>query len=79
METGVTQKGQVTIPKDVREALGLRPGSKVRIEADGAGGARITPARPLEGRFTRFVGAARRNDGLSTDEYMRLMREDDPS
>jgi AbrB family looped-hinge helix DNA binding protein len=27
----VTQKGQVTIPKDIREKLGIRPGSSVRF------------------------------------------------
>lgn len=34
----VTSKGQVTIPKRVRQALGITPGSKVEfnIERDGA-------------------------------------------
>jgi antitoxin PrlF len=34
----VTQKGQVTIPVEVRRALGIRAGSDVqfRLEADGA-------------------------------------------
>lgn len=29
MSTKVTSKGQVTIPKRVREALGIKPGSRV--------------------------------------------------
>lgn len=33
----VTSKGQVTIPKRVREALGITVGSKVDFELDGAG------------------------------------------
>lgn len=77
MDTAVTQKGQVTIPKVVRDALGLKAGSRVTISADGQGGARIVPSSPPLGRFERFRGVHRRSDGLSTDEYMLLMREDD--
>jgi AbrB family looped-hinge helix DNA binding protein len=36
----VTSKGQVTIPKRVRQALGITPGSKVEFNLD-AGGARL--------------------------------------
>ena len=36
----VTSKGQVTIPKRVRQALGITPGSKVEFELEG-GGARL--------------------------------------
>jgi AbrB family looped-hinge helix DNA binding protein len=36
----VTSKGQVTIPKSVREALGITPGSKVEFDV-AAGGARL--------------------------------------
>ena len=37
----VTSKGQVTIPKRVRKALGITPGTKVEFDVDG-GGARLT-------------------------------------
>ena len=36
----VTSKGQVTIPKRVRQALGITPGSKVEFDLEG-GGARL--------------------------------------
>lgn len=36
----VTSKGQVTIPKRVRQALGITPGSKVQFDLEG-GGARL--------------------------------------
>jgi AbrB family looped-hinge helix DNA binding protein len=38
--TSVTSKGQVTIPKRVRQALGITPGSKVEFDLEG-GSARI--------------------------------------
>jgi len=28
----ISRKGQITIPKEIREALGLRPGTRVRFE-----------------------------------------------
>ena len=37
MSTTLTVKGQVTIPKPIRDALGLTPGSTVDISAYGAG------------------------------------------
>ncbi|MGH7947735.1 MAG: AbrB/MazE/SpoVT family DNA-binding domain-containing protein [Candidatus Binataceae bacterium] len=40
MAVSVTSKGQVTIPKRVREALGITPGSKVEFDIAG-GGARL--------------------------------------
>ena len=38
MATTVTQKGQVTIPKPIRDHLGIKPGSKVefRRASDGS-------------------------------------------
>jgi len=43
-EVSVTSKGQVTIPIDVRKALGITKGTRVKITAEGAS-ARLTVAR----------------------------------
>ncbi|MDR3418233.1 MAG: AbrB/MazE/SpoVT family DNA-binding domain-containing protein [Nevskia sp.] len=43
--TSVTSKGQVTIPKRVRQMLGIGPGSKLAFEVEGAT-ARIRLVRP---------------------------------
>ena len=40
----VTSKGQVTIPKPVRDRLGIRPGSKVDFEVADDGRAFLRPA-----------------------------------
>ncbi len=42
----VSTKGQVTIPKDVREALHLRPGDKVLFDLEGGDTARVRKAEP---------------------------------
>lgn len=68
----VTQKGKVTIPLRVREALGIRPGSEVRFELDRKG------AHFVAGKErARAQAAAMRGAGdlkLSTDEILALMR-----
>lgn len=35
LETTLTQKGQVTIPAEIRHRLGLKPKDRVRFEIDG--------------------------------------------
>lgn len=40
----LTSKGQITIPKEVRDALCLRTGSQVIFEADADGGYRLRAA-----------------------------------
>ncbi len=35
MKTQVSTKGQVTIPKDIRDRLGLRPGTRLEFTAEG--------------------------------------------
>ncbi|MFA7433732.1 MAG: type II toxin-antitoxin system PrlF family antitoxin [Gemmobacter sp.] len=54
-ETTVTVKGQTTLPRNVRAALGLKGGDKVRYVVTG-GEVRLMKARPvaeLEGLLAR--------------------------
>ena len=74
MSTSVTSKGQVTIPKPIRDRLGIQPGTAVdfRLEADGRVVlVKINGDRPAS-RFERLRGRA--GEGLSTDEIMALTR-----
>jgi AbrB family looped-hinge helix DNA binding protein len=43
-QSSMTSKGQVTVPKDIRDALGLLPGSRVEFELDATGNAVIRKA-----------------------------------
>lgn len=78
MSTIVTAKGQVTIPKAVRDRLGLKPGTKVEFRS-GADGEivlkRADQKRPPLSRFAKLRGHA--GPGMSTDEMMALTRGDD--
>ena len=88
MSTTVTTKGQVTIPKRMRDYLGLRPGSSVDFEFAADGEVVIRPVkaagrkRKATRRFAALKGAGK-HVGMSTDAYMRLVRaygedHDDP-
>lgn len=75
MTVTVTRKGQVTIPKPVRDRLGINPGSKVDFEIADDGRAflhRVGKRTIKPSRFERMRGTA--TGGLTTDEIMALTR-----
>lgn len=74
MSTTVTAKGQVTIPKPVRDLLGIAPGSRVdfRRAADGSVVLECVGGERPASRFVRLRGHA--GKGLSTDAIMALTR-----
>ena len=79
MGTTVTSKGQVTIPKRVRDRLSIKPGSVVEFELSPDGRVVLTkagkkPATPRKGRFERLRGSLKSD--MTTDEIMALMRGD---
>lgn len=69
----VTQKGQVTIPLAVRQALGIRPGSEVRFELDEDGARLVAGAPDAAAEVARMRGAG--DVPLTTDEILALTRE----
>lgn len=78
MSTTVTSKGQVTIPKPVRDQLGLEAGSQVEFVMGENGEIVVRRAdgeRP-ESRFLRMRKYAKPPE-MSTDELMKLLRGDD--
>ncbi|MGD0737472.1 MAG: AbrB/MazE/SpoVT family DNA-binding domain-containing protein [Terracidiphilus sp.] len=85
METTVTSKGQVTIPKRLRDAMDIQPGCKVVWEINENGEPVLRKNEPSGARqpdrFDRALGAADIKLGISTDEYMELIRgySDDPA
>ncbi len=80
MHTTLTSKGQVTIPKPIRDALGLQPGQAVAFAINALGEVVLAQATPASRRRVRdrFV-AARGKATLPwrTEALMRLLRVDD--
>jgi antitoxin PrlF len=62
MSAAVTSKGQVTIPKPVRDLLGIEPGTLVDFQGNAEGGL------DAPSRFAKLRGHA--GKGLSTDGIM---------
>lgn len=75
MSTTVTAKGQVTIPKPVRDLLGIEPGSRVEFRRMADGSIVLVRAddvvRPAS-RFARLRGHA--GQGMDTEAIMALTR-----
>jgi AbrB family looped-hinge helix DNA binding protein len=71
----ITSKGQVTIPQDIREQLGLLPYSEVEFEIDGDS-VRLRKATRTRRRGAALVSRARgtATRRLTTDEILALTR-----
>jgi len=81
MANNVTSKGQVTIPKKVRDRLGIAAGSAVAFELTDAGEVVLRPvvrsggrrpARPPKSRFAKLRGRA--TVKMRTEEILALTR-----
>jgi antitoxin PrlF len=82
LATNVTVKGQVTSPKAVREAAGIRPGDRVNVGARPEGGVIIEAEAAVETAEAYINGLedmSRRQPirGFSTEEVMRTSRGED--
>jgi antitoxin PrlF len=69
----VTSKGQVTIPLDVRRALGILPGSDVEFQIEESGARLIVDPDGAAREIARMRGAG--SGELSTDEILALTRK----
>ena len=90
-ESNLTSKGQVTVPKDIRDALGLLAGKPVRFEMDGDGNARILRSNHNDSIEARKAQIRQRLQevrakytpreefrGMDGLEYQRWIRGDGP-
>ena len=82
MATTLTSKGQVTIPKRIRDELQLLPGAAVEFTVNAAGEIVLQRHRPIrrarrppKDRFDAVRGRA--DVRWQTDELMKLLRTDE--
>ena len=68
----VTQKGQVTIPLEVRQALGIEPGTNVEFRLEAQGARLVVDKARAEREITAMRGAG--DVELTTDEILALTR-----
>jgi AbrB family looped-hinge helix DNA binding protein len=79
LATNVTVKGQVTLPKAVREAVGIRPGDRVNVRVRPEGGVIVEAEAAVKNEqayASRLEEMSRRRPirCLSTEDFMRMRR-----
>lgn len=71
MEATVAERGQITLPKAARDALGLTKGSKLKVEViDG----RIVLRKEVNDAISRARGILKLPAGVTTADIMRELR-----
>ena len=71
MEATVAERGQITLPKAVRDALGLTKGTQLKVELDGG---RIILRKNVDDAISRLRGRFKLDGFANTDEAMRAIR-----
>lgn len=83
MNVSVSSKGQMVIPKEIRDALGIKPGAQIEVELSADGNAAtLRPARasakkPVSRLFgvLKHSGAPVRVEEMSGSEAARRLAE----
>lgn len=72
MQATVAERGQITLPKAVRDALGLTKGTVLTVELEGG---RIVLRKNVDDALNRLKGRFKLADGYqSTDDALRATR-----
>ena len=71
MEATVAERGQITLPKAVRDALGLTKGSVLKVELEGS---RIVLRKSVDDAVSRARGRFRLDGFDATDAAMQAVR-----
>lgn len=71
-EYTITERGQITLPKDLRDRLGLRPGMEIRFLLSKDGILIQKAINPDKDPFREVFGVIK--DGQRTDGYLAKIR-----
>lgn len=66
----LAERGQIVIPKEARDALGLKPGARLKLRVEGG---RLLIEKRVQLDLSRWIGNAV-DDGLSTDQALAELR-----
>jgi AbrB family looped-hinge helix DNA binding protein len=69
----ITSKGQLTVPHEIRRALGVRPGDTLLFEKDGTG-VRVRPVR-TKSPFEKYRGIGSPGIRRGRNAVVRWLRE----
>lgn len=69
----ITAKGQITVPRDIRRALGVRPGDSLLFESDGSG-VQVRPVR-AQSPFEKYRGIGNPGIPAGRKGITRWLRE----
>ena len=70
LDVTLAERGQIVIPKEARDALGLKAGSKLQIRIEGH---RLVVEKKVALDLSRWIGKAV-DDGLTRDEAVSELR-----
>lgn len=73
MTTAVSEKGQITFPKRVRDQLGIRPGTLLSFSA--VSGKLVASKQETGDVFTKWRGRGRLPGKLNVDTYLGRIRD----
>ena len=66
----VAERGQIVIPKEARDALGLKPGARLQLRVEGG---RLVIEKRVQLDLSRWIGKAV-DDGLTTGQALSQLR-----
>lgn len=70
IDVTLAERGQIVIPKETRDALGLKPGARLSLRIEGG---RLVIEKKVQLDLSRWTGCAV-DDGMSTDQALAELR-----
>jgi AbrB family looped-hinge helix DNA binding protein len=75
-QSTVTNRGQTTVPKEIREYLGLESGDRIDYTVDAEGRVILTPSTVSIVELDGTLSSRRRKNGVSIDDMQRAIERE---